>query len=252
MPSASDFGLIAAGFLSWAVSTLSAGGGSLLIVAAVSYVIPGRPVAPIVTIASLIASPARMLLLWDRIDWQVVRWYLPGAACGAMLGGWVFSRMGSEWLQLLLAFFLLSTVWQYRLGERERSFPMPLPAFVPVSFVSGLISAVVGASGLLANPFYLNYGLAKEEMLATRAVNSLAIQVVKIASYAAFGVLDWPVVRNGLAAGLGAAAAIWIGNRWLAALSMRRFRQLALLVMVAGGLLILWRQRLFLLGGLGA
>jgi len=34
---------------------------------------------------------------------------------------------------------------------------MRLPWFVPVSFVSALISAVVGASGLLATPFYLNY-----------------------------------------------------------------------------------------------
>jgi hypothetical protein len=55
--------------------------------------------------------------------------------------------------------------------------------FVPVSFFSGLVPAVVGASGLLANPFYLGYGLEKQSLLATRAVNSVAIQLTKIASY---------------------------------------------------------------------
>ena len=73
----------------------------------------------------------------------------------------------------MLALFLISTAWQYRMGVRPRSFSMRLPWFVPVSFASGLTSAVVGASGLLVNPFYLNYGLMKEAMLATRAANSL-------------------------------------------------------------------------------
>jgi uncharacterized membrane protein YfcA len=50
------------------------------------------------------------------------------------------------------------------------------------------------------------------------------------------------------AAGLGAVAAIWLANRWLNLLSPYRFRQLAVLVMVVSGLMILWRQRHFLAG----
>jgi hypothetical protein len=41
--------------------------------------------------------------------------------------------------------------------------------------------------------------------------------------------------------------AIWLINPWLRALSSFRFRQLAVLVMLIGGLLILWQQRDFLL-----
>ena len=104
----------------------------------------------------------------------------------------------------------------------------------------------VGASGLLVNPFYLNYGLMKEAMLATRAVNSLAIQLVKIGAYAMFGVLHWRLARHGLVAGAGAITAIWLVNPWLRHLSSFRFRQLAVFVMLFGGLLILWQQRAFL------
>jgi uncharacterized membrane protein YfcA len=114
-----------------------------------------------------------------------------------------------------------------------------------------MTSAVVGASGLLVNPFYLNYGLMKEAMLATRAVNSLAIQLVKIGTYAVFGVLHWRLARHGLVAGTGAVAAIWLANPWLRHLTSFRFRQLAVFVMLLGGLLILWQQRAFLAATMG-
>jgi uncharacterized membrane protein YfcA len=239
--------LFAAGFVSWAISTLAAGGGSILIVALIAAILRGQAIAPVVTMASLLASPARMILLWRFIDWRVVRWYLPGAAAGAVLGGWLFTLISPRLAQIVLAMFLISTVWQYRFGERPRSFEMRLPWFLPVSFVSGLTSAVVGASGLLANPFYLNYGLMKEPLLATRAVNSVVIQRVKMAAYVAFGALDWRVAQHGLVAGLGAVTAIWLVNPWLRALSSHRFRQLAVMVMLVGGVLILWQQREFLM-----
>ena len=148
-PGLVDIALFAAGFVSWAISTLAAGGGSVLIVAAVALILRGQAIAPVVTVTSVLASPARMILLWRFIDWRVVCWYLPGATTGALLGSWTFAHIGTQWLQIVLALFLISTAWQYRMGVRPRSFTMRLPWFLPMSFASGLTSAVVGASGLL-------------------------------------------------------------------------------------------------------
>ena len=242
MPDAVALALFAAGFAAWAVSTLAAGGGSMLLIAATSTLLGGHAVAPVVTVASLMAGPARMAFFWKYIDWRLVAWYLPGAAAGAGLGGWVFTRLPAELVQIVIGLFLVSTAWQFRWGERPRSFRMRLPAFVPVSFASGMTSAVVGASGVLTNPFYLNYGMLKERMIATRAVNSLVIQLAKIATYAAFGAMSAELAWRGAAAGTGAVLAIWVTRPWLRRLSSRRFRQLAVAVMVVSGLLLLWQR----------
>jgi hypothetical protein len=226
-----DFGLFAAGFASWAISTLSAGGGSVLILAAMAVLLRGHAIAPVVTLASAIASPIRIILFWRDIEWAVVRWYVPGATAGAMFGSWAFTHISGHLLQVAVGAFLLSTSWQYRLGDKTASFPVRLPWFVPVSFVSGVTSAIVGASGLLANPFYLNYGLTKERMLATRAVNSLV-----------------DLVRHGVTVGAGAGLAIWVTRPWLHRLNPCSFRKFAVLVMVLAGLLILWQQRVWLHG----
>ncbi len=242
-----NLALLVAGFACWSISTMSAGGGSVLIIFVVAALLRGHAIAPVVTVASSLASPARIILFWEHIDWQLVRWYVPGAGLGAMVGGWAFSRASTDMVQVCIGLFLVSTVWQFRSLDRKRTFHMRLAWFPPVAFVSGLTSAVVGASGLLANPFYLSYGLTKERMLATRAVNSLIIQVIKLAAYVSFGVLSQDLVGHGLAVGLGAMFSVWLTRPWLRRIDPLRFRRFAIIVMAGAGLLVLWRERFWLL-----
>ena len=173
------------------------------------------------------ASPARIALSWRLVEWRVVRWYLPGAVAGAMLGSWLLSWVPIDWLTLIVGVFLVSNAMRYRLGERVRSFPMPLPCFIPVSVADGLVSCLVGASSLISLPFYLNYGLTNERLLATASIHSLFIQITKIATYASVGVLSSRSLLEGVAAGSGAVIAIYITRPWLDRLKEVWFCRLA-------------------------
>jgi uncharacterized protein len=230
-------------FASWAVNTLTSGGGSLLLLAALTYVIPIQDVVPVISLASLLAGLGRMSMSWQWIEWRVTAWYTPGAVVGALAGSWLFARLDPVLLQVLVGFFLVVAAWQCRPGRPERPFVMRLSWFVPVSFVVGVVSALVGASGVIALPFYLNYGLVKEPMLATRAANSLLLQVAKLAGYAAFGVLRPEIVHDGAIAGAGTVAAILTITPLVRRMPPERFRRLAAAMMFVTGITMLWRHR---------
>ncbi len=238
--------LFVAGFVSWTIGTFSGSGGSLVLLAAVTHLIRVKTIAPVVTIASLMAAPTRISVSWRLIEWQVVRWYLPGAITGAVIGSWIFTWANVHWLSLILGLFLVSTPLQYRFGERARSFTMRLPWFILVSLAVGLTSGIIGASSLVSLPFYLNYGLTKERMIATGAVHSLFIQITKIATYGSLGALSTGALLEGALAGLGAMTAIWATRPWLDRFAEIWFRRLAILMMLFSGLSLLWRSRVLM------
>jgi uncharacterized protein len=122
-----------------------------------------------------------------------------------------------------------------------------LPTGLGVSFVSGLI----GTMGPVLNPMYLNYGVVKERMIATKSLNSFVMHIAKIGTYTAFGALTGRLFLFGLAAGLGAMSANWLGKRLLGEMSTTRFRQVVIVVMVVSGLVMLWQQRAAMMAFLG-
>ena len=237
--------LFAAGCTSWIISTFAGTSGSIVLVDFLTYVVRVKTIAPVATIVSVMASPARIITWWQFIEWPVVRWYVPGAIAGAVLGGFLFTRASARGLDAIVGAFLLSTPIQYRLGKSPQSFPMKLQWFVPVSFSVGMISGTVGASSMISTPFYLNYGLSRERMIATGAVHSLFIQVAKIATYGWFGVLPTGAVLEGILAGSGAVSAIVLSRRWLPRFSDVWFRRMTILLMFITGLTVLWRTRTF-------
>ncbi|GGI23363.1 MULTISPECIES: sulfite exporter TauE/SafE family protein [Pedobacter] len=231
-----------AGIVAYIISTLSGGGGSLLLVPVISLLIGGKSTAPVINLGNLIGEPVRIILFWKSIHWKIVKYYVPPAVVGTILSAWIFSSLNVEWLQIVVGIFLISSVFQYRFGKSERSFKMSLKAFMPLGFSVAFFSTLIGATGPVLNPFYLNYGLEKEKMIATKTINSFFVGLVQVSSYTALGSLTGNLWLYGLVLGLGASVGNWIGKRFLKKLSGEAFRKWVIVIMVISGVLMLVKQ----------
>jgi len=226
----------------FAFSTMAGGGGAMILLPVVNAALGSEKAAPIIQLGNFLGRPTRIVLFWNNINWNIVKSYLPLAAAGAFFGAWLFSNFKSDVLQLIIALFLLSTAWQFKFGKEKRSFPMKLRWFGPIGFVVAFISSLVGATGPLLNPFYLNYGTSKEELVATKAANSFFVAIVQLPTYAFFGSLEGSMWSFGLVIGVGAGLGNFIGKRWLKKISDLRFRQILVITMVMIG--ALWLVKL--------
>src|SRR5699024_12877384 len=124
----------------------------------------------------------------------------------ACLAALVFSRLYAVCIELLVGVFLVSTIFQYRFGKVDKTFDMPKLGFIPLGFVIAFMSTLVGGLGPILNPFYMNAGLEKENLIATKTANSFFVGIMQIAGYAFFGVFPARLWLYGLALGLGAVA----------------------------------------------
>jgi uncharacterized protein len=237
------FWLTLASILSWFISTLAGGGSPLILIPVTGFFLGAGAVPPVVTIAMLIGNTQRVFLYWKEMNWLITWWYLPGSTIGAGLGAFFFTRIQSQWLMILLAIFLILSTFSYGLKENTQSFQVRAWYFLPAGFIYGFLSGLLGSPGPLLNSLYLNYGLRKEQMVATKSAHMMVAHFIKVIIYASLGVLSLPYIVYGLVLGVSALPGNWIGQIVLKRISEEQFRHIVVGFVTLSGILILWEQR---------
>jgi uncharacterized membrane protein YfcA len=232
------------GLGAFVISTVSGGGGALVLVPSISFYLRTDVVAPLIHLGNFIGRPTRVILFWSHVRWDVIKAYLPSALVGGFLGAWLFASMRMEWLQVVIGLFLISTIFQYRWGKKKHSFKMKRWYFAPLGFFVCFLSSLIGATGAVLNPFYLNYDVTKESLIATKSVNSFLVAIVQLSTYAFFGAIYGEYWGYGIALGLGAAVGNFAGKHLLKKVSDKRFRQFVIIMMVISGVVMLVKQLL--------
>lgn len=224
------------------ISAFTGGGAGLVLLPVLALWLPAVGVPAALSIGSTVSSVSRLALFRRHIRWDVVRWFLPTALPGAWLGAWLLALVDLAWLELCLGLYLLASLWTLLAPGRMVSAVSPVtrPALAVIGLLAGFVSGLTGAVGLVFNRFYLRHGMAREEIVATRAANEITLHVLKIALYASFGLLDRSVVAVGLLVGFAAILAAWLARGLLSAISEASFRRAGYLSMVGCGAFMAW------------
>lgn len=242
----SDFTLIVFLFIlgigAFILSTISGGGGALVSIPILNALIGVTNTAPVLNLGTFLGRPARLIIFWKHVNWKVCLYYAPSAIVGAYLAALFFSNFKVEWLQIIVGVFLISTIWQFRFGKKKKSFPMKLAYFIPLGFLVSVFGTIIGALGPVLNPFYMNLGLDKEELIATKTANSFLMGVSQIGSYAFFGLLHKELWIYGIALGIGATIGNIVGKKFLTNMKSETFRKWLIALMVVSGFLLIYGQ----------
>jgi uncharacterized protein len=238
----SIFWLTLSSFASWFLSTITGGGTPLILVPAIAFFLESAAVPPVLTIGMLLGHPQRVWLYRQNIDWQLMGWYVPGALAGAILGALAFTQIQLEWLPIVLATFLIISAIGSCFDKKPSFFKVRAWYFLPAGFIFAFLSGLIGSAGPLLNPLYLNYGLVKEQMIATKSAHLLVVHVVKIVTYAICGVLTLKYLGFGCLLGIAALPGNWLGQIVLQKLTQQQFQRFTLAFVAFSGILILGNE----------
>lgn len=104
-------------FFAWIVSTLAGGGSPFILIPLVTLLMGAAAVPPVITIGMFFGNAHRVLLFWRDIDWELTAWYAPGAIAGAVLGAYTFTQIHLDWLQIIIAIFLIVSAFVFELEK---------------------------------------------------------------------------------------------------------------------------------------
>ncbi len=234
------------GILSFSASTITGGGGAMMLLPLLNFWFGVKSTAPIINLAMTIGRPARLTIFWKHIHWGMSLFYIPTALIGVWLGSLIILKLPTEWFQAVVGLFLISTLFQYRFGKRKKSFTMKNVYYLPLGLAVGFLGTLTGGLGPVLNPFYLNSGLEKEELIATKTANSFFVGLAQILVYSQKDILTQSLSIHGITLGVGIIIGTLIGKRFLKKISSEIFHKLFILMMVLSGLLLLWRSTIIL------
>jgi hypothetical protein len=237
VPLAAYAGLVL--LLAYVVRGIAGFGSGLIAVPLLSMVAPLGTVVPVVVSLDYIGSAGQSVRNIERVAWGEQLALLPFTLVGVTAGLFVLRGVSAAVLgRALGAFVIVYAVYQL--------LPLPPPhgsrlAAIWCGILGGLVGTLFGTGG----PFYAIYfnlrGLDKSAFRATFATNFLIDGGLRLAAYAAAGLLGWATLTCVAASLPLVAAGLYAGGRVHLGLSPRAFVRLVSLILVGAGTALLIR-----------
>lgn len=232
--------LFVAAFMAFTLSAISGGGASLLVVPLLQRIVPVSAVPAALSIGTGASSVSRIAAFRRDVRWDVAAWFVPAAIPAAMLGAASLRFFNPTYVQLLMALFLIGNLpYVFRPPSELENKPISPAVLLCVGAAAGFLSGLMGAVGVLFNRFYLKYGLSKQQIVATRAMNEVLVHIVKLVAYAYMGLMSAHAFWAGAVVALAALLASGALKPLLLRLPRAAFAKIGYGAMAVSGMVLL-------------
>jgi uncharacterized membrane protein YfcA len=201
---------------------------------------------PLHGVIQLVANGSRTVAQRRDVDWRIAGRYALLLFPAGLIGVRVALGLPPEAIKASIGAFALVATWrpQWLSLDARSASRKGLGRFVWLGGAVGFLNSVLGATGPLIAPFFLNLGLTRQALIGTKAACQALGHVSKTLVFGSIGFafLEHAPLLGALS--LLAIAGTWLGTRLLDRVDEERFQKLyvTVLTLIALRLLVgeLW------------
>lgn len=223
-------------------------GGSTILMPVLVFAFGPKDAVPIMGIAGTLANLSRVLVWWRDVDWRAAAIYAATGVPAVIAGARLFLALDARLVEAGLGVFMLVMV-PLRRWFMSRRLSIGLGGLALAGAGVGFLTGLVASTGPISTPFFLAYGLVKGAFIATEALGSLAIYLVKSLVFGQAGALTADSIARGLLVGGAMMIGSWVAKRFVASMDGRQYQALLDGLMLIAGVAMIGGA-LFGTGGL--
>lgn len=235
-------------YFAFLLSSLCGGGAGLILIPILRNYLPIQLVPAALSIGTFTSSASRIFIFYRNIRFDIVRLFVPPAIIAVWFGTLLIKYINPVFLEVFIGLFLVSNLPLLFKNQDAFNDKIRIPKFglSVIGFLAGFVSGMTGAVGLLFNKFYLQYGMKKEEIVATRAANEILLHLIKLTLYSLFGLINSKSIIIGFIVAFAALVSTWSMKTVLSWTSDFLFKKIGYMAMTISGLLLLGQSMLSL------
>jgi uncharacterized protein len=201
-------------------------------------IVGAAPVVPIIAISAMFTNTARVAAFRRALDRRRAAIALIAALPTCVLGAFLYTLLTGRGAALVIGATLIATVPLRRLLKR-RGHKLTESAYIAAAGWGIVVGGTTGA-GVIMLSLLMAAGLEGAAVIATDAAVSLGMGVVKIAVFAAAGVLTTTVIVIALLIGVVAFPCTFMAKLIVERLPVHVHTAILDAVVVLGGTMMIW------------
>lgn len=191
-------------------------GSGAIITAAAAPLIGVKAVIPVMAVAGVIINAGRFWFYRKSLDRRTLALVVASALPFLVLGTWIYSVLDARAVGTVLGLGVIGSIPLRRLLARK-AMHLRAGGLAAGSGVFGFASGLTTGTGVILISLLLGAGLAGPAVLATDALVTIALDVVKALLLHRFALLDNAAIVTGAVIGAatipGSALAAWLVTR---------------------------------------
>jgi len=234
-----ELSLIAAmGVLTSLIGGVAGYGTGALMPLVLVPIVGAEPVVPIIAISALITNASRATAFKKSIDWRRAAIVLAAATPTCVLGAYGYTLLTGKGAMIVIGTMLTLSV-PLRRSLKSRGFRVNDKGLGFASVLWGVVVGGTTGAGIILLSLLMAAGLDAAAVIATDAVISIVLGVVKLAVFGVAGVITAQVIAVALLIGLVAFPGAFLARTLVERLPIHVHTAILDAVVVMGGAIMI-------------